>query len=664
MKNSEVYDSLLFLDLNDVKEQYSEEEPCKILFLADDRHDARVVLDYIESFKKYSKNNVLIINPIYETPNNISLYEFDSIVIHYSIFILSEYFFSKEWSDYVTKFNGAKAQIIQDEFRQINEMKEKMASLGISIIFTSLNAENAEKVYGGNILSNVIIVTCLPGYISEYMYDIKTLPIDQRQTDIFYRGRILPANVGLSAYDKFHIGNMFSEIAEEFNLVVDIKSKEDERIYGYGWLKSLSNSRATLGVEAGATMFDFDGTIEKLLEEFVTKNYESDFFARWEHIKSYQDNVIHGTLPPKLLEAIATDTALILFKGNYAGILEPGKHYIELARDGSNIYKVIKKLRDIEYLQRIVKNARRDVLYQEKLSFKFLWSKFDSLINRDFKVNFQNQTSDNLSNKNSVFWDELCGSQLAKTLGIKDSSVESLKKFDDWYFDFYPYLFDHIPFKEMKGKRVLEIGLGYGTVSQRIAESGADGYYMDIAEGPVSMVSQRLLQNKLEGSSLKGNILQPAFKENSFDYIVAIGCLHHTGNLKSAIKKCYDLLKPGGELIFMVYYAYSYRRFRMSPGLSFKNILKELFGYRGVVGSGSDRQRAAYDSSSEGDGAPHTDWISVKSLRSFCKKYRSFEATIENIDQEVPFKNKTRKELLNTKWPSIVGLDLYAKAIK
>jgi hypothetical protein len=70
-----------------------------------------------------------------------------------------------------------------------------------------------------------------------------------------------------------------------------------------------------------------------------------------------------------------------------------------------------------------------------------------------------------ISSKNSNFWNELCGSQLAKYLGITDSSIESLKKFDDWYFGFYPYLYRHIPFEQLKNREVLEVGLGYGTVS-------------------------------------------------------------------------------------------------------------------------------------------------------------------------------------------------------
>lgn len=269
-----------------------------------------------------------------------------------------------------------------------------------------------------------------------------------------------------------------------------------------------------------------------------------------------------------------------------------------------------------------------------------------------------------VSEKNAEFWNELCGSGLAKYLGITDSSPASLKKFDDWYFDFYPYLFDHIPFASMKGRDVLEIGLGYGTVSQRLAESRAHYTGLDIAPGPVAMVNQRLQQSGLPGEARQGSILEPPFPAESFDYVVAIGCLHHTGNLRLAIENCRKLLRPGGSLVFMVYYAYSYRRFRMAPSATLRTLAREAIGFRGVVGASDDRERAAYDASAEGGGAPHTDWISVRSLRSYCSGFRNFSATIENIDQEVPFKNKSRVELLKTRWPALVGLDLYATATK
>jgi SAM-dependent methyltransferase len=268
------------------------------------------------------------------------------------------------------------------------------------------------------------------------------------------------------------------------------------------------------------------------------------------------------------------------------------------------------------------------------------------------------------STSNEDFWDELCGSQSAKVLGVTDSSQASLKKFDDWYFDFYPYLLNHIPLADLAKVNVLEIGLGYGTVSQRLAEEGANYQGLDIAAGPVSMVNHRLNQMQLPGRAVQGSILDPPFEANSFDAVVAIGCLHHTGDLKGAIDQCWRLLKPGGKLIFMVYYAYSYRRWHQAPEVTFEYLARENKGYRGVVGESSSDERAAYDSSSKGDSAPHTDWISKKSLADYCNRFSSFSGKLENIDRNPPFVDLPRERGLHTCWPSFVGLDLYATATK
>ena len=62
----------------------------------------------------------------------------------------------------------------------------------------------------------------------------------------------------------------------------------------------------------------------------------------------------------------------------------------------------------------------------------------------------KNVTQQETDAQNASFWNELCGTQMAQHLGVTDSSPASLKKFDDWYFAFYPYLATHIPFHEMQ----------------------------------------------------------------------------------------------------------------------------------------------------------------------------------------------------------------------
>lgn len=266
---------------------------------------------------------------------------------------------------------------------------------------------------------------------------------------------------------------------------------------------------------------------------------------------------------------------------------------------------------------------------------------------------------------NKAFWDELCGSHAAKLIGVTDDSPRSLKRFDDWFLSFYPYVFYHIPFEEFRDKDVLEVGLGYGTIGQRIAESGARYQGLDIAPGPVSMMAHRLGQAGLPGCTGQGSLLEPPFPDCEFDFIVTIGCLHHTGNMARAIEQCYRLLRPGGKLIAMVYYAYSYRRFHQARKDTLRYAARELLGYRGVVGASDESKRASYDTNAAGRGAPHTDWISIRSLRHLCREFSSFSAQTENIDNGVPFhKSPPRRELLKTWWPRLIGLDLYATAIK
>jgi len=274
------------------------------------------------------------------------------------------------------------------------------------------------------------------------------------------------------------------------------------------------------------------------------------------------------------------------------------------------------------------------------------------------------KNQEKISKENSRFWDELCGSQLARHLGIQDSSLQSLKKYDDWYFDYYPYLENHINFKELEGKKVLEIGLGYGTVSQKIAESGARYQGLDIAPGPVAMVNQRLAQKGLKGEALHGNILNPPFGKGDFDVIVAIGCLHHTGDLRKAVQNCFTLLQAGGRLIFMVYYAYSLRRWTQAPRVTFSYLFSEFKGFRGVVEDSDPRQRAAYDKNSAGDGAPHTDWISKQSLAEMCKEFKNLKMRTENMDSFPMFPKIDRHQILKTKIPFYLGLDLYVTATK
>lgn len=266
--------------------------------------------------------------------------------------------------------------------------------------------------------------------------------------------------------------------------------------------------------------------------------------------------------------------------------------------------------------------------------------------------------------RNSSFWDELCGTALAKSLGITDSSRASLEKFDTWYMKFYPYLDKHIPFAEMAGRRVLEVGLGYGTISQRLAEAGAIYTGLDIAAGPVAMVNHRLAQAGLPGKAVQGSVLQCPFPDASFDWVVAIGCLHHTGNLQRALDEARRVLRHGGKAMVMVYYAYSYRRWHFQTRETMRHLLCDKLGIKLVEGTASERERASYDASTEdGSGAPETAFTSASDMRRMTRGWSKCVIHRENIGQESIFSKWERDKACRLAGPWM-GLDIYCALTK
>ena len=105
---------------------------------------------------------------------------------------------------------------------------------------------------------------------------------------------------------------------------------------------------------------------------------------------------------------------------------------------------------------------------------------------------------------NARFWDELCGSNLAREIGVSDASPASLERFDRAYLDLYPYLAGYLRAPETAGRRVLEIGLGNGRTYDHLRGllPDRDIYVFDrqVAAHPDSIQS--------EGHLILGDVLE------------------------------------------------------------------------------------------------------------------------------------------------------------
>jgi len=275
---------------------------------------------------------------------------------------------------------------------------------------------------------------------------------------------------------------------------------------------------------------------------------------------------------------------------------------------------------------------------------------------------------DSIDAKNAEYWDEVCGSNLARRLGNNDSSPESLKKFDDWYFDFYPYLKGHLEPATRANGRVLEIGLGYGTVAGYLMGRGVDYLGLDIAAGPVSMANLRAGQLGVSVPRAQvGNALSMGtFADGTFAAAVAIGALHHTGDFRRAIREVARVVKPGGTIVGMVYSVFSVRNWILSPRL----MTRTAWANRkpgGASVAADERMRWHSDHNSSGAAAPATEYLSRRALRAILTEFGDVTIRCRNLDA-VGIRGfgalRMRKILMATPVSRIGGLDLYFEVVK
>jgi SAM-dependent methyltransferase len=256
--------------------------------------------------------------------------------------------------------------------------------------------------------------------------------------------------------------------------------------------------------------------------------------------------------------------------------------------------------------------------------------------------------------ENAEFWNELCGTQFARALGIVEITPATLARFDEAYLGFYPYLSGYVHREPIRDRDVLEIGLGYGTLSQLLARSGASYWGSDIARNPVDVVRGRLRLLGIEpaGRVRVATALDLPWPDQSFDYVYSIGCLHHTGQLSRAVAEVHRVLRPGGVAVVMLYNRHSFRQ-----------LVERIRGRRGAQAI-----RALYDADTGGNAAPHTDYVSVREARGLFGAFTDVRVRRENFDAysiRLPRRRlRIPRERLLGLPARLLGLDLYIRAQK
>jgi SAM-dependent methyltransferase len=148
----------------------------------------------------------------------------------------------------------------------------------------------------------------------------------------------------------------------------------------------------------------------------------------------------------------------------------------------------------------------------------------------------------------------------------KDKNIDSetVQSFGDEWLKFNEFsdediqiagnqYFDIVPASIYTGKYVLDIGCGTGRWSKFLSKKVDAIEAIDPSEAVVSAAS--LLQNDENVRISQASAGDIPFPDNTFDFALSLGVLHHIPDTQAAMQKCIDKLKPGGYFLVYLYYS-------------------------------------------------------------------------------------------------------------
>jgi SAM-dependent methyltransferase len=142
-----------------------------------------------------------------------------------------------------------------------------------------------------------------------------------------------------------------------------------------------------------------------------------------------------------------------------------------------------------------------------------------------------------------------------------DSELSDQDRFSREYFldierqryGLQPHILDILRKIDWSGKRVLEVGAGVGTDARNIIGRGGIYTGINVDQGSTEAASRALQVFSLPGTVLQRDATSLDFPDGTFDVVYSFGVLQHIPEVQKAVAEIHRVLRPGGELLAMVY---------------------------------------------------------------------------------------------------------------
>ena len=344
-------------------------------------------MEHVNAFQKHSRFKVWSINTQQEFLLSLTKFQFQIMVLHYSLFGNIEYMLSEPFLNYIEDCPASyKVAFFQDELRLCCQRFDFLNQHKVDCVYTLVEPTYFKEFYG-KFTSVPKLINYIPGNVSEELIEIArrmTIPESERRIDIGYRARNLSFAWGKGAREKTDVATGFLERAKNLGLRLDIATGDDQRIYGDAWYEFIANCRAVLGVESGSSFTDIYDVAHPECERLIALNPNATFEEVFEKVLSkWEGNIPQRTISPRHFEAAAFRVTQILFEGKYSGIMQPLKHYIPLKKDFSNFDDCIRMFNDQAFCHEIRENAYRDLIASGRYSYRKLISSFDAELQKE-----------------------------------------------------------------------------------------------------------------------------------------------------------------------------------------------------------------------------------------------------------------------------------------
>ncbi|AWQ03306.1 glycosyltransferase [Bordetella bronchiseptica] len=357
-----------------------------------DPQGIETVIDNIGYVKTYSNFHVDILN-LYGASSSLTrgedyrLNAYDGVIIHNTISYNPANLESidRQFVPSIRDYEGAKIILKQDEQYRTLAVAEFIGSRQFDVVFTCVDAAEREKAYPSSVVgTDVAFHQMYTGYVTPKLRARTTTAIE-RDIDISYRGSLQPLYFGRLAYDKQRIGHDVAQAAQARNMRIDISSRWEDRLMGEDWFRFLARSKSTLGVESGASIFDFDGSAERLCAELERRRPEfpdEHAYSEWvlKQLEPYEGNVYYNQISPRHFEAGAARALQVMYEGRYSNIFLPWKHFVPLCKDLSNFDEVCEYINDPRLRSEVVDRTYDEIIVNPIYSMRHFVATLDDAI--------------------------------------------------------------------------------------------------------------------------------------------------------------------------------------------------------------------------------------------------------------------------------------------